>query len=86
MANKIINLIKGILPKCFFGHVWIYNQEMVVYTSISYANEMSFNTHIRYCSVCHKKQAERIGMSGNDWFDVTLNNKQERDKKIDEII
>ncbi len=81
-------MIKGILPKCLFGHMWIYSQEMVVYKSLSYAKEMSFNTPIRYCSVCHKKQAERIGVSGNDndWFDVTLNKQQERDKKIDEII
>ena len=87
MANKITSMIKSILPKCLFGHMWIYSQEMVVYKSLSYAKEMSFNTPIRYCSVCHKKQAERIGVSGdNDWFDVTLNKQQERDKKIDEII
>lgn len=89
MASKITNLIKGLLPKCFFGHVWVYSQEMLVYSTLNGAQTMSFNTPIRYCSVCHKKQAERIGISGNDnddWFDVTLNKQQERDKKIDEII
>lgn len=90
MANKITSLINNFLPKCFFKHSWEYTWEMVEYSSLNGAQKMSFNTHIRYCSKCHKKQAERMGLSGNDnidWFDYNvLNKQQQRDKKIDEII